>query len=58
MFSGQGIWLMLMKESYYYNRNYLKHPKGKAEQYSPAHTVCRRESLIFDFHLTGHHYDT
>ena len=28
--------------------------KDQAELYSPAHTVRRRESLIFDFHLTGH----
>ena len=27
------------------------------ELYSPAHIVCRRESLIFDFELTGHHHD-
>ena len=28
--------------------------EDEAEQYSPAHIVYRRESLIFDFHLAGH----
>ena len=32
--------------------------EDEAEQYSPAHTFCRRESLIFDIELTGHHHDT
>ena len=27
------------------------------EQYSPAHTVLRKESLIFDFELTGYDDD-
>ena len=32
--------------------------EDEAEQYSPARTVRRRESLIFDFELTGHNHDT
>ena len=32
--------------------------EDESEQYSPARTVRRRESLIFDFELTGHHNDT
>ena len=32
--------------------------EDESEQYSPAHTVRRRESLIFDLELTGHHHDT
>ena len=32
--------------------------EDEAEQYSPAHTVHKRESLIFDFHLTGYHDNT
>ena len=32
--------------------------EDEAEQYSPARTVHRRECLIFDFELTGHHHDT
>ena len=32
--------------------------EDETEQYSPAHTVRRRESLIFDYELTGHHHDT
>ena len=32
--------------------------EDESEQYSPAHTVHRRESLIFDLELTGHHHDT
>ena len=32
--------------------------EDEVEQYSPGHIVHRRESLIFDFELTGHHYDT
>ena len=31
--------------------------EDEAEQYSPAHTVCRRESLMFDLELPGHHHD-
>ena len=27
----------------------------EAEQYSPARTVRRGESLLFDFELSGHH---
>ena len=32
--------------------------EDEAELYSPARTVHRRESLIFDLELTGHHHDT
>ena len=31
--------------------------EGQAEQYSPAHTLLRRESLIFEFEIPAHHHD-
>ena len=30
--------------------------EDQTELYSPAHTVRRRESLIFDYELTGQHH--
>ena len=32
--------------------------EDETDQYSPAHIVRRRESLIFILELTGHHHDT
>ena len=32
--------------------------EDEVEQYSPGRIVRRRESLIFDLELTGHHHDT
>ena len=32
--------------------------EDETDQYSPGRIVRRRESLIFDLELTGHHYDT
>ena len=51
----KGIRLKLMKKSHYYKRDYLIHMKMRQNNIFPAHTVCRRESLIFDIELTGHH---
>ena len=47
------------KEESFYKRDHLIYrSEDESEQYSPARTVHRRESLIFDFELTGHHHET